>query len=188
MELFRSIDGGTTRMRPTRSLPLASGRRALLALAGKAAVAAAGAVALAHAPAAAQESSSAGLTGTWLLNTPPPAGEFAPVRTIATFIPGGAFIPAGAMHRTETPGHGAWVQVGENEYDITYMTVQLDDAGNFIGNRKTFLRATMDPSGMRFTARVRTRTIDAQGVESEFGAEAMNGGVRLAAGPYPDVG
>jgi len=175
-------------MRPTRLLSLSSSRRAWLALASKAAAAGAGAAIATQGSATAQETNSQGLTGTWLLNTPPPVGEFAPVRTVATFIPGGAFIRAGAMHRTETPGHGAWAQVGDNEYDITYITVQVDDAGNFVGNRKTYLRATMDPSGMRFTARVRTKTIDSQGLESEFGAETMNGGVRLPAGPYPDTG
>ena len=96
--------------------------------------------------------------------------------------------PSGGDAPYGDPGARAWAQVGDNEYDITYMTVQLDDAGNFIGNRKTYLRATMAPSGMRFTARVRTKTIDAQGVESELGAETMNGGVRLPAGPYPDAG
>lgn len=174
-------------MRRTRVSSLATTRRAMLRNAGRATLATGVAVALSQAtPAASQESGAAGLTGTWLVTNATPGSI--PNSTLVTFIPGGAFIRSGTAHLTETPGHGAWAQVGAREYDITYMTVRFDKEGTFIGHRKQWLRATIDPSGMSWTARLRGTTIDTEGVEAPLGPEGMNSAVRLVAGPFPETG
>ena len=157
-------------------------RRTVLRHVSVAALATAG-LSVAASPAHAQSAQGeAGLSGSWLVtNTAPGSVRNA---TLVTFIPGGAFIRAGTSHLSETPGHGAWRRVSDSEYEITYYTIRFDAAGEFAGHRKTFLLATIDPTGMNFTARVRTVTIDAEGNET-LGAEGSNQGVRMVAEPFP---
>jgi hypothetical protein len=154
-------------------------RRSVLKKAG---VAAGAALALTQAGrAAAQDMDSGGLTGSWLVTNAAPGSPAN--ATLVTFIPGGAFIRAGNLHPAETPGHGAWRQVGDFEYEITYMTLQFDKEGNWIGHRKSWLHATVDPSGTKFTARTRGATIDRNGVETP-GNISANMGVRMVAEPF----
>jgi hypothetical protein len=133
--------------------------------------------------AAAQDMDPTGLTGSWLVTNAVPGSP--PNATLVTFIPGGAFIRSGNLHLSETPGHGAWKQVGDSEFEITYMTLQFDKEGNWIGHRKSWLHATVDASGMKFTARTRGATIDRNGVETP-GAGGIGGnmGVRMVAEPF----
>ena len=165
----------------TRHIPrLASNgasRRTVLKNAGVAAGAALAMTAVGRA--LAQDEGTTGLTGSWLVTTP---GQV-PNATLVTFIPGGAFIRAGTTHLMETPGHGAWKQVGDHEYDITYVTIQFDKDGTFIGHRKSWLRATVDPSGTSFSAVFRGVTIDPQGVETPR-PSGQNSGVRMVAEPF----
>jgi hypothetical protein len=156
-------------------------RRAVLRGAGAAALGGA-ALSLTAAPAGAQGQNEAGLTGSWLVTNGVPGST--PNATLVTFIPGGAFIRAGTAHLSETPGHGAWRRVGDSDYEITYYTIRFDATGAFNGHRKTFLLATVDPTGMTFNARTRTVTIEADGTET-LGAEGSNRGVRMVAEPFP---
>jgi hypothetical protein len=128
-----------------------------------------------------QDEAMSGLTGSWLVTNSSPGSPAN--ATLVTFIPGGAFIRAGTSHLSESPGHGAWKQVGESEYDITYVTVQFDKDGTFIGHRKSWLHATIDPSGTKFTAMARGATIDRNGVETP-GTPGQNSGVRMVAEPF----
>jgi hypothetical protein len=157
-------------------------RRAVLRGAGAAALGGA-ALSLTAATAGAQrQNEEAGLTGSWLVTNGVP-GSIANT-TLVTFIPGGAFIRAGTAHLSETPGHGAWRHVGDRDYEITYYTIRFDATGAFNGHRKTFLLATVDPTGMTFNARTRTVTIETDGTET-LGAEGSNRGVRMVAEPFP---
>jgi hypothetical protein len=126
----------------------------------------------------AHDEGASGLTGSWLVSTP---GGIAN-GTLVTFIPGG-FIRAGTTLPMETPGHGAWKQVGDHEYDITYVTIQFDKDGTFIGHRKSWLHATVDPSGTSFSAIFRGVTIDRDGVETPR-TSGQNSGVRMVAEPF----
>src|SRR5690349_16232970 len=103
-------------------------RRAVLR--GASAAALGGAVLSATvAPVGAQGQTEPGLTGSWLVTNSAP-GSVAN-GTLVTFIPGGAFIRAGTAHLSETPGHGAWRRIGDNQYEITYYTIRFDAAGAF---------------------------------------------------------
>ena len=139
-------------------------------------------LALIDRPAEAYSQSRADLTGSWLVTNGAPGAV--PNTTLVTFVPGGAFVRAGTTHLMETPGHGAWQHITDRDFAITYYTLRFDGSGAFIGHRKTFLLATVEPDGMRFQARTRTLTIDADGTEI-LGPEGSNRGVRMVAEPFP---
>jgi hypothetical protein len=174
-------------MRRSHSFPrvTATSRRALLRNAGRATVAAGAALSVGYvSPVAAQEDAN-GAIGSWRVTNAAPGSQ--PNSVLVTFIPGGVFLRAGTTHPTESPGFGAWRQVGDNRFEVTYMVVQFDKAGTFIGHRKSWLDVTLNPSGMSWTARTRGATIDPSGNETPTAAGA-NGGERIVAEPYSEEG
>jgi hypothetical protein len=153
-------------------------RRVLLRTAGRATVAAGATLAAAHAsPVAAQQNDAvAALIGSWIVNAANPAPGAVPNGTLVSFTPGGGFTRAGVTHPTESPGFGAWTQVGDSEFDVTYLVVQFDKQATFIGHRKAWLHVTLDPSGMSWTAQTRGALIDPKGTEAP--TPALPGGLR----------
>jgi hypothetical protein len=154
-------------------------RRALLRTASRASAAAAGAtLAFGHidSVAARQSDATASLLGCWVVNAVNPAPTAVPNGTLVSFTPGGGFTRAGVTHPTESPGFGAWTQVGESEFDVTYLVVQFDMQGTFIGHRKAWLHITLDTSGMSWTAQTLGALIDPKGTETA--TPALPGGLR----------
>jgi hypothetical protein len=103
-------------------------RRALLRIAGQATLAAGGVFAAVDRPVAAQDD-AASIVGSWIVNPVNPAPGAAPNSTFVSFTPGGGFTRAGISHPTESPGYGAWKQVGDAEFEFTYQVAQFDKQG-----------------------------------------------------------
>jgi hypothetical protein len=125
---------------------------------------AAGAALAAGLGAARAQESVVSLVGTWII-TSTRAGSV-PNGILVTVLPDGGFLRAGNSHPTESPAMGVWQRVGDKVYDVTYMALQFDSVGAFIGHRKTWLRIPLDPSGDSFTGRFRVVTRDKDGAES----------------------
>jgi hypothetical protein len=99
------------------------------------------------------------LVGTWIV-TSTRAGSV-PNGILVTVLPDGGFLRTGNTHPTESPAMGRWSQVNDAVYDVTYLALQFDGAGTYIGHRKTWLRITLDhPSGANFTGLFRVVTLD----------------------------
>jgi hypothetical protein len=161
---------------------LASTRRTLLRNAGRATLAAGAIASLGRVSvASAQEDDGAGLIGSWGVTNGTAGSQ--PNAVLVNFIPGGIFMRAGTTHPTESPGFGAWRQVDDSRFEVTYMVVQFDKTGTFIGHRKAWLDVTVNPSGMSWTARTRGATIDPSGNETPT-APGANGGKRIVAEPF----
>jgi hypothetical protein len=153
-------------------------RRALLRTAGRATLAAGATLAVTQAsPVAAQDDAAATLIGSWIVNAVNPAPGAVSNGTFVSFTPGGGFSRAGISHPTESPGYGAWKQVGDAEFEFTYQVIQFDKQGNFIGHRKAWGHLILDPSGMSWTApQTRGALIDPNGVETA--TPPLPGGIR----------
>jgi hypothetical protein len=143
-------------------------RRALLRTAGRATLAAGATLAVAHtSPVAAQDDAAATIIGSWIVNSVNPAPGALANGTFVSFTPGGGFSRAGVSHPTESPGYGAWKQVGDTEFEFTYQVIQFDKQANFIGHRKAWVHLKLDPSGMSWAStQARGALIDPDGVET----------------------
>ena len=157
------------------------GRRAVVRAAGGALVAgtalAAGALTV---PARAQES-TVSLVGTWIV-TSTRAGSV-PNGILVTVLPDGGFLRTGNAHPTESPAMGVWRQVEDGVYEVTYLALQFNASGEFIGHRKAWLRIPLDPSGDSFTGRFRVATLDPSGAQSAP-TEGEIRGTRMVAEPF----
>ena len=153
------------------------GRRAVVRAAGGALVAGA---ALAAGAARAQEP-PVSLVGTWVI-TSTRAGSV-PNGILVTVLPDGGFLRTGNTHPTESPAMGVWRQVEEGVYEVTYMALQFDATGKFIGHRKAWLRIPLDPSGGSFTGRGRVVMLDSSGAESPP-VESEIRGTRMVPEPF----
>ncbi len=140
------------------------GRRAAVRTAGGAVAAGAVLTAGMVAPTAGAQESPVSLVGTWII-TSTRAGSV-PNGILVTVLPDGGFLRTGNTHPTESPAMGVWRQASDGAYEVTYMALQFDNTGAFIGHRKTWLRIPLDPSGDSFTGRFRVVTRDTNGVES----------------------
>src|SRR5262249_49500268 len=129
------------------------GRRAAMRTAGSAIAASAALAAGMPAGPVRADNSAGGLVGTWII-TSARAGSV-PSGILVPVLPDGGFLRTGNAHPTESPAMGVWQQVSDTVYDVTYMALQFDNAGTFIGHRKTWLRIPLDPSGDSFTGRFR---------------------------------
>ena len=98
------------------------------------------------------------LVGTWIV-TSTRAGSV-PNGILVTVLPDGGFLRTGNSHPTESPAMGRWQQVDDAVYDVTYLALQFDGAGTYIGHRKSWLRITLDQSGASFTGLFRVVTLD----------------------------
>jgi hypothetical protein len=149
----------------SRSRAPFTSRRAWLRAAGEATLAAGAALAVIDRPVAAQDEAAASIIDSWIVNPVNPAPGAVPNSTFVSFTPGGGFTRAGITHPTESPGFGAWKQVGDAEFEFTYQVVQFDKQGNFTGHRKAWAHVILDASGMTWTApQVRNALIDPNGV------------------------
>ena len=159
------------------------GRRTAVRTAGGALAAAAALTAGTVARPARADASAVSLVGTWLVSSTR-AGT-APNGILVTVLPDGGFLRTGNTHPTESPAMGAWREVGDAVYEVTYLALQFDNTGTFIGHRKSWLRIPLDPSGDSFTGRFRVVTRDLNGVESAP-TEGEIRGIRIVAEPFAE--
>ena len=157
------------------------GRRTVVRTAGSALLAGTALGAIGTRTAGAQEAERS-LVGTWVI-TSTRAGSV-PNGVLVTVLPQGGFLRTGNAHPTESPAMGAWEQVEDGVYEVTYMALQFDTKGAFIGHRKTWLRIPLDPSGDSFTGQFRVITLDQSGAASAP-TEGEIRGSRMLAEPFP---
>src|SRR5919199_4363093 len=139
------------------------GRRTVVRRASSALLAGTALGAIGTRMAAAQEAERS-LVGTWVI-TSTRAGSV-PNGILVTVLPQGGFLRTGNAHPTESPAMGVWQQGEDGVYEVTYLALQFDNTGAFIGHRKTWLRVPLDPSGDSFTGQFRVVTLDPTGAES----------------------
>lgn len=154
-------------------------RRAVVRAAGGVLVA--GAALAARAGATQAQEAPVSLVGTWII-TSTRAGSI-PNGILVTVLPDGGFLRTGNTHPTESPAMGVWRQAGDGAYYVTYMALQFDNMGAFIGHRKTWNRISLDPSGDSFTGQFRFVTRDTNGVESAP-TEGEIRGTRMVPEPF----
>ncbi len=154
-------------------------RRAVVRAAGGALVA--GAALAARAGATQAQEAPVSLVGTWII-TSTRAGSI-PNGILVTVLPDGGFLRTGNTHPTESPAMGVWRQAGDGAHYVTYMELQFDNMGAFIGHRKTWNRISLDPSGDSFTGQFRFVTRDTNGVESAP-TEGEIRGTRMVPEPF----
>ncbi len=157
------------------------GRRAAVRTAGGAVAAGAVLAAGMAAPTAGAQDSPGSLVGTWII-TSTRAGSV-PNGILVTVLPDGSFLRTGNTHPTESPAMGVWRQVEEGVYEVTYLALQFDTTGKFVGRRKAWLRIPLDPSGDSFTGRGRVVLLDPSGVESAP-TESEIRGTRMLPEPF----
>ena len=104
------------------------------------------------------------LVGTWII-TSTRAGSV-PNGILVHVLSDGGFLRTGNTHPTESPAMGVWRQVSDAVYEVTYLALQFDNTGKFIGHRKAWLRIPLDPSGDSFTGRFRIVTLNVNGEQS----------------------
>ena len=134
---------------------------------------------VARTPAA--DASAGSLIGTWVL-TSTRAGAV-PNGVLYMVLPDGGFLRTSNAHPTESPSMGVWRQVSDTDYDVTYMALLFDNAGTFIGHRKTWVRIPLDASGDSFTGHFRIVTLDLNGAESTP-TEGEIRGTRMVVEPF----
>jgi hypothetical protein len=64
-----------------------------------------------------------GLIGAWIVTASRPGGVG---KNMLTFSSDGTFFRSGDTHPVLSGGHGAWRQMGDKEYDATYIAFRFD--------------------------------------------------------------
>jgi hypothetical protein len=103
-----------------------------------------------------------GLVGAWIATASRPAGVG---KNMLTFSSDGTFFRSGDTHPVLSGGHGAWKQVGDKEFDATYIAFRFDQNGKWIGSTKTRIHIIAGPGDNEFTGVARVSTRDLQDKE-----------------------
>src|SRR5438067_262034 len=115
------------------------------------------------APGIAQTGAAAtGMVGVWVVSSTR-AGQI-PNGILVTIHPDGTILRVGTDHPREAPAMGVWQQVSEGVYDVSYMSLQFDNAGAYAGRRKASVRITLAPPGTTFTGNGNVVFVDANDV------------------------
>jgi hypothetical protein len=99
-----------------------------------------------------------GLVGAWLVTASRPGGLG---KNLLTFSSDGTFFRSGDTHPVLSGAHGAWKQVGDKEFDATYIAFRFDQNGKWIGSTKTRIHIIAESGGNEFmgVAKVSTRDL-----------------------------
>jgi len=103
-----------------------------------------------------------GLVGAWIATASRPAGVG---KNMLTFSSDGTFFRSGDTHPVLSGAHGAWKQVGDKEFDATYIAFRFDQNGKWIGSTKTRIHIIAGPGDNEFTGVARVSTRDLQDKE-----------------------
>src|SRR5438552_1810968 len=106
------------------------------------------------APAQAQDAPNAGsgLTGAWLVSASRPTGEGV---VLLTFTSDGTFFRSGDTHPVLSVAHGVWTQVGDGEYEASYIALRFDENRAHIGSQATRIHITVETNPDEFTGLAR---------------------------------
>ena len=123
---------------------------------------------------------SRGLVGAWIVTASRPAGVG---KNLLTFSSDGTFFRSGDTHPVLNGGHGAWKQVGDREFDATYIAFRFDQNGKWIGSTKTRIHITAGPGDNEFTDVAKVSVRDLQ--DKEVGtSEVRLEGKRIQVEPF----
>ena len=102
---------------------------------------------------------NASLVGAWIVTVSRPGGVG---KNMVTFSSDGTFFRSGDTHPVLSGGHGSWKQVGDHQFDATYVAFRFDAAGKWIGSQVVKSRFILSADGSEFTgkAKVSTRDLD----------------------------
>jgi hypothetical protein len=103
--------------------------------------------------------SRGGLVGAWIVTASRPAGVG---KNLLTFSSDGTFFRSGDTHPVLSGAHGAWKQVGNKEFDATYIAFRFDENRKWIGSTKTRIRIIAGPGDNEFTGVAKVSTRDLQ--------------------------
>jgi hypothetical protein len=103
-----------------------------------------------------------GLIGAWIVTASRPGGVG---KNMLTFSSDGTFFRSGDTHPVLSGGHGAWRQIGDKEYDATYIAFRFDQSGKWIGSTKTRIHIIAGPGDNEFTGVAKVSTRDLQDKE-----------------------
>ena len=113
-----------------------------------------------------------GLVGAWIATASRPAGVG---KNMLTFSSDGTFFRSGDTHPVLSGGHGAWKQVGDKEFDATYIAFRFDQNGKWIGSTKTRIHIIAGPGDNEFTGVARVSTRDLQDKEIATSETSLEG-------------
>ena len=159
---------------------MASNRRSLL---GLLAAGAAAAFLSRREAARAQQTApgaGAGLVGAWLVASSRVTG---PGVVLLTFTSDGTFFRSGDTHPVLSVGHGAWVPVGERDFEATYIAWRFDANRSHIGSQNTRIRITLGPDPDQFTGLTKTSTLALDGSVQDT-REGQLQGQRIGVEPF----
>jgi hypothetical protein len=123
---------------------------------------------------------SRGLVGAWIVTASRPAGVG---KNLLTFSSDGTFFRSGDTHPVLSGGHGAWKQVGDREFDATYIAFRFDQNGKWIGSTKTRIHIIPGPGDNEFTGVAKVSLRDLQ--DKEVGtSEVRLEGKRIQVEPF----
>src|SRR5690349_18139494 len=121
-----------------------------------------------------------GLVGAWIATASRPAGVG---KNMLTFSSDGTFFRSGDTHPVLSGAHGAWKQVGDKEFDATYIAFRFDQNGKWIGSTKTRIHIIAGPGDNEFTGVARVSTRDLQDKEIAT-SETRLEGKRIQVEPF----
>jgi hypothetical protein len=119
------------------------------------------------------------LVGAWIVTATRPGGVG---KNLLTFSSDGTFFRSGDTHPVLSGGHGAWRQVGDSEFEATYVAFRFDENKKWVGSTRTRIRVTASAAD-EFTgvAKVSTRDLE----DKEIGkSEVKLEGKRIQVDPF----
>jgi hypothetical protein len=123
---------------------------------------------------------SRGLVGAWIVTASRPTGVG---KNLLTFSSDGTFFRSGDTHPVLSGAHGAWKQVGDKEFDATYIAFQFDQDRKWIGSTKTRIHIISGPGDDEFAGVAKVSTRDMQ--DNEIGtSEVRLDGKRIRVEPF----
>jgi hypothetical protein len=115
---------------------------------------------------------SRGLVGAWIVTVSRPAGVG---KNLLTFSSDGTFFRSGDTHPVLSGGHGAWKQVGDREFEATYIAFRFDQKGKWIGSTKTRIHIIAGPGDNKFTGKAKVSVRDLQDKEVKRSEVSLEG-------------
>lgn len=121
-----------------------------------------------------------GLVGAWDVTAVRANGAG---KNLLTFSSDGTFFRSGDTHPIYSGGHGAWKRVSAQEFDATYIALNFDKSGSWIGSNKVRIHVIQGPGEDEFTGTTKVSTRDLQGNEISAGSGRL-AGKRIVAEPF----
>src|SRR5881275_1646149 len=101
-------------------------------------------------------SAGPGLVGAWLVSSSRSTGEGV---VLLTFTSDGTFFRSGDTHPVLSVAHGVWTQVGDGEFEASYIALRFDENRAHIGSQTTRIHITVGANPDEFTGLTRGRIL-----------------------------